>query len=778
MVAPRRPGGPLRAKMVRDLKAGWKSFLAILLISMLSTALFMGLDATWRGMRVSVQRQSALGNLAELWVDGEISDSDARQIADLPGVKAVQRRVVAEGEAKELDGKPKIKLLMSDGTPEVNRPVALEGQGMTSGAKNECVLQQRFAKAHSLGVGDVLTVSADGRKLDLTITGLGVMPEFVMVQRGNELITPAGSYGYACVSPGTLGFLRYSEITLTLDPGADAAAVRQAVRGVVDENKTTVTLRKDKSAVKGTLEQISQLRLLGLIVPLLFFLVAALITWTTMGRLVENQRTQIGALFALGYTRSTLISHYAEYGATIALLGAALGVAGAMFGLAPLLLWFLQSIYIMPGAAPSLSWWTLATVALGLVLITGGAGVLSARHALAQTPASLLRPRSPAKAKKVFLERIPFLWNRLGFSGKMIARNMLRSRVRLFMGLVGTIGCTALMLIGFGLRDTVDYAKGNYYANVLRYDARATLTSDAPQGYGDAVALRAGATDAEEEMITALDVFLGGDWKTKQVFVLENGQKMIRLQDESGNPLELPSDGVAVTRKLAEDEGIRMGDAFRLHTQGMRDVVTRVAQIVDIEMDQGLYVSREAWRRLGLLPWAPTAVLMKGDSLDLERAQDMDGVDKVQTRQEENEDGNALLRTLNLVVLLLIGFSGGLALVVYYNLGQLNYSERIRELATLKVLGFTPGEMKKLVLRENILITCFGLPFGFAVGVPLHRLVMQSALPSAIQFVQHIEPLSVVLITLITIGFSWIVNWALGSKFKSIDMVEALKSAE
>jgi putative ABC transport system permease protein len=150
----------------------------------------------------------------------------------------------------------------------------------------------------------------------------------------------------------------------------------------------------------------------------------------------------------------------------------------------------------------------------------------------------------------------------------------------------------------------------------------------------------------------------------------------------------------------------------------------------------------------------------------------------VQTRQEENEDGNALLRTLNLVVLLLIGFSGGLALVVYYNLGQLNYSERIRELATLKVLGFTPGEMKKLVLRENILITCFGLPFGFAAGVLLHRWVMQSALPSAIQFVQHIEPLSVILIALITIGFSWIVNWVLGSKFKSIDMVEALKSAE
>jgi putative ABC transport system permease protein len=164
--------------------------------------------------------------------------------------------------------------------------------------------------------------------------------------------------------------------------------------------------------------------------------------------------------------------------------------------------------------------------------------------------------------------------------------------------------------------------------------------------------------------------------------------------------------------------------------------------------------------------------------MDIEKARDMDGVDKVQTLMEEYEDSNTLLKTLNLVVLLLIAFSGGLALVVYYNLGQLNYSERLRELATLKVLGFLPGEMKKIVLRENTIVTCLGLPPGFAAGVVLHRLVMEYALPSSIQFVQHIEPMSAVLIALVTIGFSVVVNLILGSKFKSVNMVEALKSVE
>jgi putative ABC transport system permease protein len=389
-----------------------------------------------------------------------------------------------------------------------------------------------------------------------------------------------------------------------------------------------------------------------------------------------------------------------------------------------------------------------------------------------------LRPKAPAKAKKIFLERISLLWSNLSFSGKFIARNMLRSRVRLFMGLVGTIGCTALMLVGFGLRDTVEYAKWDYHTNTLQYDARVSLVRNAPEGYGASVKNRTGAKSAEEEMITALDVFLTGDWKEKPVFVLENGQQLIVLKDENENRVELPPGGVTLTRKMADDYGLHVGDKLRLHTDGKRDAEAPVTLIINLEMGQGLYFSREAWRRLDLQPFVPSAILLKGDSLDLVRAKDMDGVSKVQTLLEEYEDSNKMLRLLNMVVLLLIAFSGGLALVVYYNLGQLNYSERIRELATLKVLGFMPGEMKKIVLRENIIVTCLGLPFGFAGGIFLHRWVMESALPSSIQFVQHIEPLSQVIIAAITIGFSLMVNLVLGSRFKTINMVEALKSVE
>ena len=778
MVIPRRPAGPLRAKMYRDLKNGWKSFVAILIICLLSAALFVGFDATWRGMEWNIQNQFQQGNLADIWVRGLLSGNDARKIGRIDGVASVQKRAVAEGEAEGLPGGPAVKLLMSEGEATVNRPVIYEGSGFTPGQKNQCILQKRFAGVCGLTVGDRITVTAGGQKLNLTVCGIGALPEFVIFNKDGEAVTAAGAYGYACVSPGTLGFLPYSEISLTLRPGADAAKVRRAIQDMMDRNQITVSLRSDKAAVKDSMEQISQLRMIGLIVPILFFLVAALITWTTMGRLVENQRTQIGSLFALGYGRRTILMHYAEYGVFIAILGALGGFAAAVYFFSPLLLWFLQTVYIMPDAVPFLSGGTMAVITLALMLITGGAGVLSARNALNRPPAELMRPRPPAKAKRVFLERIPLLWNRLSFSGKMIARNMLRSRVRLGMGLIGTIGCTALMLIGFGLRDTVEYAKWNYYTNALDYGARVTLARDAPEGYAAGIQNRAGAKSAEEEMITVLEVFLGGDWKEKPVFVLENRQRMIRFQDSSGRRVELPSSGVTLTRKMADDHGLRVGDTLRLHMNGKRDVTAAVTQIVSLEMGQGLYFSREAWRKLDLQPFAPTAVLLGGGPLDLARIKGMDGVEKVQTLGEEYEDSNTLLMTLNLVVLLLIAFSGGLALVVYYNLGQLNYSERIRELATLKVLGFLPGEMKKLVLRENIIVTCLGLPFGFLAGIYLHRLVMAYALPSSIQFVQHIKPDSMAVIALITVGFSLLVNLILGSKFKSVNMVEALKSVD
>ncbi|MEA4896947.1 MAG: ABC transporter permease [Eubacteriales bacterium] len=776
MVKQRGKTAPLLRKQLRDLKGGWKSFLAILVICASAVMLYVGIDATWRCIEIDLDRQFERSNMADLWVRGELSDRTARDIEAIAGVLTAQRRASAQFEAKELLDEPDVTLVTNDGDPAVCVPLLREGSPPSG--KNECMLGQRFARAHGLNPGDTLRLSQGDRVLELKIAGLGAMPEFVVASDGDELAPSPLKKGYAYVPRDTLSFLPFSEIALTIAEQADLGVVKASIRSLLADRQTVVIERDDVFGIKMAMEQAQQIHAMGVIFPLVFFVIAALITWTTMNRLVESQRLQIGSLFAMGYGRRDLTWHYAGYGLLIAVLGSLVGFAGARYAIAPILMSFINSTYALPDAVPYMSPLVLLAVALVLMAVTGGASILSARAALSQAPASLLRPKPPGRGKRIFLENMRALWRRVPFSEKMILRNMFRNPVRFLMGLIGALGCSALMLAGFGLRDSVDYVLVNHYTRTMHYDARVNLEDDAPVNYAQSVALRAGAAECEAQMIESAEIFVEGTWRVKHIYVLSDGHDMIRLSDGSGARVTLPPEGAALTRKAAEDYGLTLSDELRLRMPGGRAVAVRIARIVDLQLDQGVYMTRSAWEKLNLKPFTPTAALLRGDGLNLDAAKDMDGVIKARTLSEERDTGQATLAIMNVVVLLLVVFSGVLELLVFYNLGQLNFSERIRELATLKVLGFTPREIKKLVLRENIVITMMGLPLGLVLGPFLLEVLLTYGLPNTIQFVPHLSVPSWLYTTCITIAFALMVNWMLGSKFRRIDMVEALKSVE
>ena len=767
----------LLIKLLRDLKQEWKSFLAILIICSLAVILYMGLDAAWRSVDRDLEGQFSRSNMADLWVRGEMGDRTLRDILAIPGVGEAQRRVSAGFEAPALAEDPNVILIAGEGESVVCVPLLREGSLPVR--RGEGMLGERFAQAHGLKPGDTISLSLGDRKLDLLITGLGLMPEYVVSSQGDELSPSARKMGFAYVSRETLDFLPYSEIALTLSEQSEESAVRSAVQALTNGTQTVITGREDVFGIKMAMEQAQQIRAMGAIFPLIFFVIAALITWTTMNRLVESQRLQIGGMFALGYTRPELLLHYAGYGMLLAALGIAVGLAGARWALAPIIMRFLTAAYALPDAVPRLSLPASLAVGAALTAMTGGASMLSARAALSQAPASLMRPKPPGRGRRVLLENIKWLWRRIPFSEKMILRNMFRSPVRLFMGLAGAIGCSALILTGFGLRDSVDYVLVNHYTRTMHYDMRVSFSPAASPGYARAVALRAGADDYEEEMITAAEVYTPSGWRMKQLYVLEDEHDMILLNDESGARLTLPAQGIALTSTAAEDLGLKIGGTLLLRNPGGRAVEAEVAQIVDLQLNQGVYMTQAAWQKLGLSPFMPTHALLSGGALQPGAViEEMEGVSTARTLGQERDTGTATLQIMNVIVVLLVLFSGALELVVFYNLGQLNFSERIRELATLKVLGFTRREMKKLVLRENIIITAMGLPLGLLLGPPLLQLLLTYGLPNTIQFVSFIGPASWLFTIGITMIFAFLVNSILGAKFKSVNMVEALKSVE
>jgi putative ABC transport system permease protein len=375
------------------------------------------------------------------------------------------------------------------------------------------------------------------------------------------------------------------------------------------------------------------------------------------------------------------------------------------------------------------------------------------------------------------LERIPFLWRRLSFSSKLIIRNMFRNTSRFLIGIVGVVGTSALLLTGFGMRDSVLFVLENHYTHTMRYDVRVDLNAAATENYPEAVRLRAGARRMETVMERSCELSIDGRWQVKSLHVLDDRHEMVYLERD-GERIWLPKEGIALSERAAEETGLKIGDSVKLRAPSGHETTARVQDIISIQLGQGVYVSKSAWRKLDLMPFMATAVFLSGGIINPAAVEDMDGVAKVRTIDVERTGSEAVVRVLDVVVLVMVLFSGALLLVVLFTLGQLNFFERVRELATLIVLGFYPRETKHLILRENIIIAILGLPLGLYLGPFLHRWVLTYGFPTMLEFIPYIASASWIYTPLLTLLFAQIVNILIGVKFKSVDMVEALKSVE
>lgn len=765
-------------KLVRDIFLNWKSFIAVFIICMLAVTLYIGIDAGWRGMEKNLTMQFIKCATSDLWISGELSDRAIREIAELPGVDGAQRRARIRAKVVSFEHEPKLDVYMSGGMPTVNTPLVLSGELFSGDVKNQCVLSEEFALANGLSVGDTLTIRYQGYDVELTVRALGFSSEYVVFNDGYGFKTDAETFGYAYVSPGTIGFAPYSETVVKLSEGADTPAVKAQIEALLDDPLKTVLTRDDKYGIKMAIEEVEQVRALGQVFPMVFFLVAALITWSTMKRLNDNQREQIGTLRSLGYTKAQLTLHYTGYGFFISVAGSLIGIIFAKYFVGAVVMRMLSSIYVMPGASAYLNPATAAGVCALVVLIASGASYLSCRRALSDTPSNLLRPKPPQHGKRVLLERIPFLWRHFSFSAKMVMRNISRNAPRFIIGMIGITGCTALLLTGFGMRDSVAFVMNNHYGVTMRYDAKVTLNAECTDDYLYAIAARAGAERMEAIQEGSCEIDLCGEWTTKSLYILEDGHDMVYLEDTNGRRVWLPENGAMITAMAMEETDIFPGDVVKVRMRNGNTAEITITGVISMQLGQGIYMSRSALRQLDVMSFVPTALMLQGDSLGLAAISDMDGVDRAHTLLEDRNSYGMVLDVMDLIIYIMILFSGALAFVVLFTLGQLNFFERQRELATLMVLGFYPRENKRIILRENIIIAVCGIPVGLLLGPYLHEWVLDSGLPKTLEFIPYIARESWIYTCLMALLFAQIVNLIVGWKFKRLNMVEALKSVE
>lgn len=551
---------------------------------------------------------------------------------------------------------------------------------------------------------------------------------------------------------------------------------------VLDRNTNVgyVCLKNDSGVVKG----------IANVFPVFFFLVAALICMTTMNRMVEEQRTQIGVLKALGFSEGKIMGKYLFYSGSAAISGTLIGyVLGIHFF--PLVIITAYGIVYKMGGIYYVSDPPLALVSLTVaVLCSVGTTWLSCHKELKEVAADLMRPKAPKAGKRVFLEHVPFIWKRLKFLQKVSVRNIVRYKKRFFMMVIGISGCTALLVMGFGVRDSVVAVADQQYEEIQLYDIGVTLKAGKMPGEAD---LKSLDSVLEKEnaagmyaMEKTIDLVTDKGTKSIHMVAVENPDEVgdfISLHTKKQEPIAYPKEGEAVlSKKVAETYAVKKGDTILLRDSDNNEMHLKVTGICENHIYNYVYIAPESYeKQIGDVVFKNVYVRLP-DASDIHEVSaalmKADGVTAVTVNSDMLSRISQMMSCMNYIVIIIIICAGALAFIVLYNLNNINITERVREIATIKVLGFYPKETASYVFRENMVLTAIGCGLGLILGKWFHRFVMGEIQIDMVSFNVQINAVSYLFSVLLTMGFAWIVNCMMTGKLERINMAESLKSID
>lgn len=523
------------------------------------------------------------------------------------------------------------------------------------------------------------------------------------------------------------------------------------------------------------------------IFPIFFFLIAALVCSTTMTRMVDDDRTQIGTLRALGYSRGSILAKYIIYAASASTIGCLLGYFGGGY-LFPLVIWTAYGmLYNIPGYLCIYDG-VLFTIALAASLLcSAGTTYLACRREMASTPADLIRPKTPSAGKRILLERITPLWKRLKFLHKVTLRNIFRFKKRMFMMILGIGGCTALVLTGFGVKDSVANIANFQFDDIQKYDISITCEHTVSDAWVDKLMDEYGGNVEQHAVALMSSGDLTGSEATKTVyFMVSDDPNMTNIFDLhlNGQTVPFPDTGsIVISEKLADLAGVKVGDTVTLSVSDTDSGSVKVVGLVENYVMNYVYMTGETYNQIFTDPFEPTTLLVRLNedvdeysiSASISKERDVASVSVISDTRSMIDN---MMVSLNYVVALILICAGALAFIVLFNLGNINITERVREIATIKVLGFHSGETGAYVFRENVILSIMGIIIGLPLGVLLHAFVMAQIRVDMVTFKVVIHPISFVFTVIMVMLFTLITDLVLRRKIARIDMAESLKSIE
>ncbi|MDO4483120.1 MAG: ABC transporter permease [Clostridia bacterium] len=569
--------------------------------------------------------------------------------------------------------------------------------------------------------------------------------------------------------------LPVNELLITLEDGANQADVKAALTDLlpgaavieVNTNSGTATAHNFVRMFKS----------MSYLFPVLSYAVAIMIVVSTLTRMVENQRIQMGTLKALGFPAKTIRNHYLAYALVPSMVGSVAGLIAAQFTL-PDAIWAMlmhnsRMPWMLRAPISPVSWVACAATVVLSVLVCW----IVYRKAARETTAELLRPKPPKSGSRILLERWKGLWQRLSFNGKMVIRNIFRNKGRSFLSLVGVFFCNMLIVCSFSLQDSIPQMIADHYTKTLVYDVRAELDTTADTLHSYRVRIPAAAVEGiMEKGVSAMGK---SGIRSCTLTVVPAGQTSLHL-GENQSVLQLPESGACISRKLGKLLDIGLGDTLTVYFTGDDEPVRLpVVCFAETNIGQGIYMSETAYKALRKGGFAPTALLISGiDENTVHVLEEMDEVTDLKYPENQRRQTAGIMDSTTLIFSILSGVALLLAFIICYNMGLMNFTERTRDYATLKVLGYHQKEIRRLMMREQEIISLIATALSVYPGMLLTSIILKLCEMENMVFTTCFKPLSIIKACVISIVFAWAIEWLLTRKVKKIDMVEALKSVE
>ena len=755
----------LSKKMLRDIRKHKTQFLSIFLMAFLGVFVFAGVGGESVGLEVNSNDYYNDTNLADGWIySANLDDKFLDDVNSLDPVTQTERQLVVDSVA-DFSNDPEITLHFVENNT-ISRFYLVEGKPLDINDSDGVWLDKSFADAKDLEVGDNITFEFNGFKMEKEIKGIGYSPEYVYHASKSSVIPDFSKLGFAYMSYKAFpaDAVPYNVLNVKFNGTADA--FNELLSEKLDGKYNSFVERSEHTSVSQFSEEMDQHQMMAGIFPVVFILIAMLILLTTMTRIIAHQRTQIGILKACGFKDKSIMFHYISYGFWLVLVGSILGLIIGPMTLPQLFYPSMSSTYILPSWEPA---WSMdfVYVAAAMVIMSVLVSYYAVKSIFNENPADTIRPKAPKVSSSGFIEKLGF-FKHLSFNARWNYRDAKRNKFRALMTVIGVIGCTALLVSAFGMYDGMSDLKEWEFNQINHYDSKLVIDEGASISQVNDVA---DEVNGDEIMESAIEIETDSAKKSGSLLVL-NHTDLVTPTDYDWNRIKIADDEVSISQKMADMLGVGIGDTIKWHIMGSdKWIETKIDRIHEDPTSQGLIMSSDKLEDLDL-NYTPTSIVT-AEHID----KNYSAIKSVNSMKDMTSSWDELTEAMWLLIYILIFFASLLAVVVLYNLGLLSFTEIEREIATLKVLGFRTGALRKLLLTQNLWFTTVGFILGIPVGYYILKVMWESS-GDSFYILPSVSLMNLILTALITFSLSILVNLMFSRKIKNLDMVESLKGVE